>query len=223
MDSGKIGIEVFSDPICPWCFIGKRRLEEALDQREDIDVEVTWRTFQLNPQMPADGMDRREYLEGKFGGPENADRVYGNIARAGQTAGIDFAFDKIQVTPNTQDAHRLIRLCQNRDAGLAERLVKRLFEAYFLEGRNIGDRSTLVDLAGCVGLAPMDAETLLLGKDLLREILEEDNMARRLGVNGVPCFIIDGQFALSGAQEAKAFFPLFDLAAERRRSGSLSR
>ena len=221
-DRTRLEIDVYSDPICPWCFIGKRRLEEGLAQRPDIEAQIFWRTFQLNPHMPPQGMDRKTYLETKFGGPENAQRVYGNIAEAGLTAGIEFRFDLIVTTPNTQLAHRLIRYCQGQDPAGTEKLVTTLFESYFLQGLNIGEIDVLVDLARKAGFDGEAAGSFLDGNELHRDVLEEDSAARRLGINGVPCFIIEKQFALSGAQEPKAFFPLFDLIAEKKRSGEMS-
>lgn len=206
-------IDVFSDPICPWCFIGKKRLNTALAMRPETDVVIRWRAFQLNPEMPTDGMGRRAYLETKFGGQENASRIYGNIAAVGETVGIDFQFDRIETTPNTLKAHRLTRLLQSKNSDDAERFVDRLFEAYFLEGRNIGDPEILADIVRDVGLQAENIPDFLAGNDFEQEIMDEDVMARRIGINGVPCFIIDGQYALSGAQEPEAFMPLFDLAA----------
>ncbi|WP_259779825.1 DsbA family oxidoreductase [Aestuariispira ectoiniformans] len=205
-------IDVFSDPICPWCFIGKRRLSKALEMRPDNQVRVKWRAFQLNPEMPHEGMNRAAYLQAKFGGEDNAARVYDNIAAVGKSVGIDFRFDLIQRTPNTLDAHRLIRYFQATNHPDTNAFVTRLFEAYFLEGLDIGDVSTLVQLAGSFDVTKAEVLDLLASDQFRQEVVDEDVLARRIGINGVPCFIVDGQYALSGAQEPEAFMPLFDLA-----------
>lgn len=205
-------LDIFSDPICPWCFIGKRRLEAALEARPDAKPLIRWRTFQLNPDMPPAGMDRQTYLNVKFGGADRAGQIYGNIASVGRTVGIDFQFDQIQVTPNTINAHRLIRMAQATQPDACFELVEHMFRAYFLEGRDIGDLATLTEIAEAAGLNGEEVSDFLDGGRELQEARQDDSMARRLGIGGVPCFIFEGQYALSGAQEPEAFFPLFDLA-----------
>ena len=203
-------IDIVSDVICPWCFIGKRRLERALALRGDTDVSISWRAFQLNPDMPAGGMPREAYLAAKFGNAANASRLYASIADAGAAEGIPFAFERIRRTPNTRDAHRLIRHATLH--GRAGPVVESLFVGYFIEGRDIGDRATLTDIAEEVGFEPSHAADYLASGDGLDEVLTEDRSARRLGINAVPCFIVDGGYAISGAQEPEFFMPLFDLA-----------
>jgi predicted DsbA family dithiol-disulfide isomerase len=202
-------IDIVSDVICPWCFIGKRRLEKALALRPALAVEVTWRPFQLNPDMPPEGMERTAYIAAKFGGSNQADRIYANIAAAGTGVGIPFAFDRIRRTPNTRDAHRLIRwaAAQNR----ADAVVEGLFHAYFIDGRDIGDRASLAEIAGSAGLDAGDARCRLDGASDIEPVLAEDRGARRLGINAVPCFIFDRHYAVSGAQEPEFFLPIFDL------------
>jgi predicted DsbA family dithiol-disulfide isomerase len=207
---GRMHIDIVSDVICPWCFIGKRRLERALAQRPGLVASLTWRAFQLNPDMPSGGMPRGEYLAAKFGSPTHAARIYATIGEAGAQEGIAFAFDRIRRTPNTIDAHRLIRYAAGQ--GRAAPLVEALFSAYFERGRDIGDRATLTDIAAECGFNRDAAGDHLAGEAALSEILEEDRSARRLGISGVPCFIIDASYAISGAQEPEFFFPLFDLA-----------
>ena len=131
-----IQIDLFSDVICPWCFIGKRRLERALNQRSNPDVDISWRAFQLNPDMPKTGMHRDHYLEAKFGGPERAKTIYENIRKTGEMEGIEFKFEKIKKTPNTVLAHRLISW--SKDQKISDLVVESLFKAYFYEGRDIG-------------------------------------------------------------------------------------
>ncbi|MBP5855485.1 DsbA family oxidoreductase [Marivibrio halodurans] len=209
-------IDIFSDPICPWCFIGKKRLDAARKLRPGVSVTVRWRAFQLNPDMPSGGMDRQTYLNVKFGGPDRAHELYGHIRRVGEDVGIPFDFDSIPRTPNTLAAHRLIRHAQHIGSEVAERLVETLFDAYFLQARDIGDRAVLIERATAAGMAEEEARALLDGDDYADEIRAEDNYARRIGIGGVPCFIVNGKYALSGAQEPESFLPLFDMARQER-------
>jgi predicted DsbA family dithiol-disulfide isomerase len=202
-------IDIVSDVICPWCYIGKKRLERALQARPEIPASLNWRAFQLNPDMPEEGMERSAYLAAKFGGQGHAARIYGAITAAGSGEGIRFAFDRIRRTPNTVNAHRLIRFATRQ--GGADAIVEALFRAYFVEGRDIGEIATLAAIAEENGFERGEAALSLethAGRD---ETLAEDRGARRLGINAVPCFIIEGGYAISGAQEPEFFFPLFDL------------
>ncbi|HEY0524011.1 MAG TPA: DsbA family oxidoreductase [Stellaceae bacterium] len=205
-------IDIVSDVICPWCYIGKRRLDRALRARPAVAASATlsWRAFQLNPEMPASGISRDAYLSAKFGNAGHARRAYASVAEAGAAEGIEFDFDRIRRTPNTRDAHRLIRYAARR--GRAEPTVEALFRAYFRDGRDIGDRAALIEIADEVGFEPAHAADYLASGDGLDDVLSEDRSARRLGINAVPCFIIDGGYAISGAQEPEFFLPLFDLA-----------
>ncbi len=202
-------IDIISDVICPWCFIGKRRLEKALALRPELTTEMTWRPFQLNPDMPAAGMERQAYLTMKFGSAAQAERLYRNVAAAGASVDISFDFARIRRTPNTRKAHALIR--EALAQGVGDATVERLFRAYFLEGRDLGDRATLVDLAADVGLEPSATQRALDDPAIEERVVAEDRGARRLGINAVPCFIFDGQYAVSGAQEPEFFLPIFDL------------
>jgi predicted DsbA family dithiol-disulfide isomerase len=204
-----ISIDLFSDPICPWCFIGKRRLEAALSTRPEIEVDINWHSFQLNPMMPRDGMEREEYLALKFGNPDNARRLYDNISGVGEQAGIQFEFDRIEITPNTIAAHRLILFAAR--FGAQGEIVEQLFNAYFLDGRNIGDIETLIALSGEAGLNSDETAVFLESDEDVDAIKSEDMQARQLGIQGVPFYILDQQYAVSGAQEPEAFYPLFDL------------
>jgi predicted DsbA family dithiol-disulfide isomerase len=205
-----IHIDIFSDTICPWCLIGKRRLEKALAQRPDLDVAIHWRAFQLNPQMPPEGMDRQTYLAMKFGGPENAQLVYERIRRAGAEDGIDFNFEGIRRTPNTIASHRLIRWAAGQDR--ETETVEALFQAYFFRGQDIGDIEVLVAAAGEAGMDPVEARAFLESEALEAELREEDRQARGLGIDGVPCFIFNGRHALAGAQPPKVLTQMLDLA-----------
>jgi len=192
-------IDVVSDVVCPWCFIGKRHLEAALaGLPEAIGAVVRWHPFELNPDLPAEGVDRKGYLEAKFGGPVRAAEIYARVREAGTRAGLDFRFDAIARQPNTREAHRLIAWAQSR--GDAGPLVERLFRAYFQEGRYLGDRDTLAALAADAGCDAGAARAWLesgLGAD---EIAEAEMRVRALGISGVPFFIFDGRVGLSGAQ-----------------------
>jgi predicted DsbA family dithiol-disulfide isomerase len=213
-----VQIDIYSDPVCPWCFIGKRRFERALAARPAVQPIVHWRAFQLNPAMPDEGMERETYLTTKFGNPENAQRLYGHIGQVGATEGIDFRFDRIDTTPNTINAHRMIRFAaRTGDATAVNALVEALFRAYFLEGRDIGDTDVLAALGAEAGLDADAARACLAGGTDIAEVREEDMHARKMGIEGVPCFIVNGRYALSGAQEPEAFFALFDMAQQEAR------
>ena len=215
MRAKAIQIDVFSDPICPWCFIGRRRLTQALHLRPDIKAKIFWRPFQLNPDMPELGMDRDVYLLAKFGDTNRASKQQADIIRTGEIVGIHFAFDKIKRTPNTLPAHLLIRLAQKdlvteTDFQRRDKLIDALFAGYFIEGRDIGDLGELTALGESVGLNRRDIKKYLDDGRDVQEVLAEDLQARHIGVSGVPCFIFNGQLALMGAQEPEAFNPLFD-------------
>lgn len=202
-------IDIFSDVICPWCFIGKRRLERALALRPHDRVEIHWRAFQLNPDMPVQGMPRQTYVQTKFGGAERASQIYETIRENGRKEGLDFQFEKIGTTPNTVRAHRLIRFAADND--VSDALVERLFTAYFYDGLDIGELAVLADLAAEAGLDRETALTFLESNESVADVLAETRFAYENGINGVPCFIFDRRYALAGAQEPEAFFPLFEL------------
>jgi predicted DsbA family dithiol-disulfide isomerase len=196
----ELSVEVFSDVICPWCYIGKRRLERALGLLGDrYEVQVLWRPFQLNPGMLPDGIDRRAYRTAKFGSWERSLELDARVAAVGAEEGIVFAFDRIIRTPNTFAAHRLIGYAQGR--GKQDAVAEALFRAYFTEGRDIGERRVLRDLAADVGLDRVMVETFLAGDEGVGELRREEERGRRLGIDGVPYFRIDGRGALSGAHK----------------------
>ena len=204
-------LDIFSDPICPWCFIGKRRLERALAARPDLEIGVHWRAFQLNPEMPAEGMERQLYLELKFGGPAAAQRIYDTIAEAGAGEKIDFDFGAIRRTPNTINAHRLIRRAAAA-AGKQDAVVEALFRRYFLAGEDIGDTAALLEVATEAGLESAGLEAFLAGSEESETVRGEDALARRTGIQGVPTFIFANRFALSGAHEPEVLIQMFELA-----------
>ena len=195
-------IDVVSDVVCPWCYIGKRHLEAALAGIEAQDVVVRWHAYELNPDLPSEGIDRNGYLEAKFGGPERAAQIYARVEEAGTRAGIAFDFGRIPRQPNTRDAYRLIAWVQAN--GNADPLVERLFRAFFLEGRNIADRDMLVSLAAEAGIDPAEARAWLESGRGAQEIAHAEARARELGITGVPFFIFDGRVGLSGAHPPEA-------------------
>lgn len=203
-------IDIVSDTICPWCFIGKRKLEAAMQNRPDVQPEIGWRPFQLNPEMPRAGMSRDAYLAAKFGGADRAARIYETIRAAGAELGIPFRFDLIKRTPSTLDSHRLIRWATQE--GLQDRVVEALFVAYFTQGADIGDADVLTRIAVENGMDPRVAGDRLRNDTDLDLVRQEDAMARSMGINGVPCFIIDRKYAVSGAQDVPVFHKVFDLA-----------
>ena len=203
-------VDIYSDTICPWCFIGKRRLERALAVRPQPDVIFRWRPFQLNPDMPFEGMERQTYLALKFGGVENAQRVYDHIASAGDEEGIPFNFAGIRRTPNTLNSHRLIRMAEDSEAADVDAVVQALFDAYFLEERDIGQTEVLSEIAAGAGLDRADVERRLAGDEGIDLIRSEDTFARRSGITGVPCFVFNARYALPGAQPPEVLLRMFE-------------
>lgn len=201
-------IEIVSDVVCPWCFIGKRRLEQAMAQRPNIEFEIGWRPFQLNPDLPREGADRKSYLEAKFGGPERAQQIYARVSAEGAKEGIAFNFEGIKRTPNTLAAHSVLRWALN--AGVQTELKERLFNFYFIQGRDIGDHQVLADAAALEGMDGALVKQLLdEGRDA-DVIRDEDMMARELGITGVPFFIFERKYGVSGAQPAEALLQVID-------------
>jgi predicted DsbA family dithiol-disulfide isomerase len=196
----KLNIDVFSDVICPWCYVGKRRLEKALELLGGSqDVVVLWRPFQLNPGMPPEGIDRRDYRTAKFGSWERSLELEARVAAVGAEVGISFAFDRIARTPNTFDAHRLIWYSRQKDR--LDAVVEALFQAYFIDGRDIGERQVLANIAAEAGLDQARIEGFLASDHGLDDVRHEEERGRRLGIDGVPHFLINGKVALMGAQE----------------------
>lgn len=202
-------IDVISDAICPWCYIGKRNLEAALPilAQEGLHFAVMWHPYQLNPDMPAEGVDRQSYREAKFGGPEKAKAIDDRITATAATVGLEFHLDKLKRTPNTVNAHRLIRMAASE--GVQDAVVEALFKAYFCEGADIGDAEILAGIGGVGGLVPDQVFKMLKGEEHRREVLAGDQMARNAGIQGVPSFALQGHVLFSGAQPpeemAKAF------------------
>ena len=200
-EDGALYIDVYSDVICPWCYVGKRRLERALGQVGDgLNVEVTWRPFQLNPTMPREGMDRRAYLEAKFGTVEAYRQLEEQVSAAGSEEGMSFAFEKIARTPNTFLAHRLI--WHAGEQGCQDAVVESLFRGFFQEGVDLGSPAVLAHLAERAGL---QAEGFLRGDEGTAEVQSEEAVSRRLGIRAVPYFVLDHAYGIPGAQPAEVF------------------
>jgi predicted DsbA family dithiol-disulfide isomerase len=194
-----IPLDILSDPVCPWCYIGKRRLDLALAETGLSPFAIRWRMFRLNPEMPREGMDRRDYLEAKFGGPEKAAEVYARIAEAAEASGLALALDRIERTPDTTDAHRVLHWAAAE--GAAHAAAEALFRRYFVEGRDISEPAVLADAAEEAGMERAVVARLLEGEADREALLEEERAAREMGVTGVPCFVINGRHVLQGAQE----------------------
>ena len=208
-----IKLDILSDPICPWCYIGKAHLDRALTARPDHQLAIEWHPFQLNPDMPEGGMDRRVYLETKFGGREQAVQVYARIEEAAIAAGLSINFEAIKRTPNTINAHRLIHW-----AGLEGRqtaAVSRLFKAYFEDGQDIGEPSVLIDIAAGIGLDKEMTERLLASDADKEDIRTRDAHARERGVTGVPTFVIANQHVVPGAQQPELWLQVIDELSEQ--------
>ncbi|KQY14354.1 DsbA family oxidoreductase [Rhizobium sp. Root482] len=196
-----VNIDVVSDVVCPWCYLGKARLDQAVASLAgEVHVTVNWRPYQLNPDLPPEGVDHKAHLAAKLGGQAAVERAHDMLTRLGQEDGVAFDFDAVTISPNTLDAHRLIRWALTEGAETQDKATALLFKANFEEGRNIGDHAVLLDIAEAAGLA-RTVITALLASDADKEaVREEIETARGMGVTGVPCFIIDGKYAVMGAQ-----------------------
>lgn len=194
-------IDVVSDVVCPWCFLGQKRLDAAIAATPDVDVSVTWRPFQLDPTIPPEGMDRNAYMRAKFGDESRLRDAHLRLEAFGRDVGIDYAFDAITVSPNTLDAHRVIRWAGADSPETQNRLVRRLFKLYFEEGADIGDHTVLAEAAREAGMDGAVVESLLASDADREAVANEAATASRMGVTGVPCFLFEGKYAVMGAQE----------------------
>lgn len=201
--------KVISDLVCPWCYIGKRRLEAALRQLPTgTAVSVSWHPFQLNPDMPSEGMDRKKYCTRKFGSWAKCEELFARISAAGETVGIDFHFERQPIIPNTFDAHRVIWLA-GKD-GKQDAVVEGLFRAYFCEGVNLSSQSNLVEVAAAAGLDQHQVERMLSSDQAASEVQAEEQEIKQLGVSAVPLFIIQDHIAVCGAQPAETLLAAFE-------------
>ena len=203
-------IDVVFDAVCPWCFIGKHRIERALAQRPDVAAEIRWRPFLLNPELPPGGIDRQAYLERKFGSNYRIQRIHAAALQAGQGEGIAFNFDAIRRMPNSMNAHRLINFAGSHQSNI----VEALFQAYFVEAIDIGDIPSLVRIAAEQGLNPSEVDSYLHSGAGILQVETENARMHRLGVSGVPCYIFEEQYAIAGAQEPEIIARLLDIARE---------
>jgi predicted DsbA family dithiol-disulfide isomerase len=206
-------IDVYSDVVCPWCFIGERRLERALREGPDLEARVRWRPFQLQPGMPEGGLPWSEFTRQKFGGEENARVAFAHVAAAGEPDGVSFDFDRVASAPNTVDAHRLILFAAGHDREWEA--ADALFRAYFKEGKNLNDHEQLVELATGVGLDAGAVRGYLAGEGGAAEVVASQEEAGRLGIAGVPFYVFDGRYALAGAQPVEVFGRAIDAAASQ--------
>jgi predicted DsbA family dithiol-disulfide isomerase len=211
-----IDVDLIADLACPWCYIGLARLDRARAMRPDWPVRLRWWPFLLNPSLPPEGMDRSAYLRAKFGGDEAARQIYRRIVESAQGDGIAFAFERMKRTPNTILAQRLILFAEQQDRG--EDLIRILFRALFEQGRDIGHLGTLLELAEQAGFERAAAEAFLRSEEQAKEIVAAHQRAERLGVRGVPVFVVDREQAIAGAQPPEVLAGLLDVAAAARRA-----
>ena len=202
-----IELDIFSDTVCPWCYIGKKRLDKAIYKHNYLEFKQTWRPFQLNPGMPPDGMDRQEYLISKFGSADAAKTIYDNIYEEGLKEGIDFNFDSIEVTPNSFNSHRLLAMAYEKN--IQERVLNDLFESYFLRGEDIGNPNILLSIAVNNAIKEDEVKSYLSNKDNIEPLANEELQARKMGISSVPTFIINKQIVINGAQTSENFDLIF--------------
>jgi predicted DsbA family dithiol-disulfide isomerase len=203
MTTGSIRLDIFSDPVCPWCYVGKANLDRALAQHPGHPFQIQWHPFQLNPDMPAEGVPKRAYLEAKFGSKARVDAVHERLREVARGAGVEMDPDKPQRMPNTLNAHRLIHWAGIE--GVQSPVKTALMRAYWVEGRDIGDLETLADIAGENGMDRVATLRLLQSDADADDIQARDQDARHKGVNAVPTFLIAQQYVVSGAQPTETW------------------
>ncbi|MSP41911.1 MAG: DsbA family oxidoreductase [Alphaproteobacteria bacterium] len=213
-------LDIISDPICPWCYVGKKRMEIAIAARPQMQIDLAYRVFQLNPDMPREGMDRKEHMRRKFGESKGPSPIMKALIDAGRELGIDFNFSRIARTPNTQDAHRLIRW--SHSTGHQPELVEIMFRRYFTDGDDISDHSVLLDIAREAGMDTGIIGGLLAGDADRDLILAEDATARRIGIQGVPSYVLANKYLLVGAQEPELLLRALDMAFAESRQAAAS-
>jgi predicted DsbA family dithiol-disulfide isomerase len=214
---GWMKIEVWADIACPWCWIGETRLRRALEQRPDVQAEIIWRPYQLQPGFPPEGKPWDELVRTKFGGPERARGMFAHVASAGAEDGLPFDFERVSVAPNTKTAHRLVLFAQRHGKGME--MAEALFRAYFAEGRDVAKTGVLADVAASVGLDRDRVARFLAGSELVDEVDESQSEAAGNGINGVPFFVLEGKYAFSGAQPVDTFVTVVDQVLEREAAG----
>lgn len=210
--TAKMRVDIFSDTICPWCYLGKRRFELALAARPQYEPQIEWRPFELNPDLPWEGAERAAYMAAKFGDMSKIEETQAALMRLGKTVGLEFRFDLIERVPNTRRSHILIAHAARR--GLASEVKERIMQAYFEEGSNIGDVEELVRLGVEAGLGEREARSAVVLREGQDGVVAAERHAAALGITGVPTFIFDGQYTISGAQEPAILTRIFDQVAE---------
>ena len=203
-----IKIDIVSDTVCPWCYIGKKRLDKAIEDFKGQEFEINWHAFQLNPNMPIEGINRELYLSTKFGGKERADSIYEQIKQAGSSSNISFNFNEISIMPNSFYSHMLIEL--SKEQNLQNKIAESLFDAFFIKGINIGNLSELTNIAISNNIKNFNEDLFKNRKDLRNTVQTSDENSRSKGVTGVPFFIINNNYAISGAQESEVFKKIFE-------------
>lgn len=206
----RLAIEVVHDFVCPWCYLGVRRLLRALALRPDDLFEINWRPFLLNPDIPREGLSRPDYVQRKYGGEERGRRLYASVTELGLQDGVTFRFDRMTHIPSSVDAHRLAGWAAR--FGPADALVEALFAAQFTQGLDIGDLDVLAGIAAAAGLDESAAFAFLRSRENADIVHSENLRAHRRGISGVPCFVFAGRLAVSGAQETEVFLRLLDVA-----------
>ncbi|MCP4184025.1 MAG: DsbA family oxidoreductase [Hyphomicrobiales bacterium] len=221
-DPVKLNVDVVSDIVCPWCYVGKRQLDKAIDLLPDVKLDIRWRPYQLNPQMPEVGMDRADYMESKFG-KGASEGFYRKLETVGEELDINFDFQSIRFAPNTLDAHRLIHWASYEKKGKSDKkttnqsdMVARLFEVYFEQGGNLGEKEVLVDAAKSLGMDGQLVSDLLDGNRDIKAVEDQVAIAGKMGISGVPCFIIENKYAVMGAQSPEVLAENFKKAYEEK-------
>jgi predicted DsbA family dithiol-disulfide isomerase len=212
-----ITVDVVSDVCCPWCYLGKRRLDRAIEQLNGVNVVVTWRPFQLDPTIPAEGVDRKQYMRAKFGDGGRLDEIHARLAELGRAEGIDYDFEAIERSPNSLNAHRLLRWAA--EAGVQNALKERLMSLYWTAGADIGDLDVLAEAAASVGLDAVAIRARLEGDDDCDTVTAEIADFQRMGVRGVPTFIFEQKYAVSGAQDVAVLADALNEIAEEKAFG----
>lgn len=220
-DRQSITVDVVSDVVCPWCYLGQKRLDRAIAATPEIDVTVDWRPYQLDPTIPPGGIDRQQYMLAKFGDPARIAQIHQRLVDLGAAEGIDFAFEAIRIAPNTLDAHRLIRWAGTAGDGVQDRVVRRLFRLNFEEGANIGDLAVLADAAAEAGMDDAVVRTLLPSGADVEAVKTEIATTSRMGITGVPCFLLEGRYAVMGAQDAEVIADAIRRVAEAKAKGEI--
>jgi predicted DsbA family dithiol-disulfide isomerase len=218
MDKVHIDIEIISDVVCPWCYLGQRRLRIALDQVKDLLLaDVSWKPYQLDPSVPPEGVDTFDYLAKKIGGADAVKRSHEMLARLGEEIGLPFALEKATRFPNTLDAHRLIHWAGLIGMEMQDRIARALFKANFVDGLDVSNRSVLAQIAADAGMDRRTVENRLADNSDLDTVKQEIAHAQRMGISGVPCFILDHQYAVTGAQSVDVFVNALQQVAEMKR------